>query len=217
MKYTIKKGDTLSSIAKRNSITLELLLSVNKQIANINLIQIGQVIDVPNMQDVPENAVFTFSKGAESILNKATAAINNDISYKLGSGGMFPNESLPTKDKLCDCSGFVCWTLGLKRQTTIPFYTKYGGWINTDSMVDDVLNSAGIFEHITTPEPGCIVVYGAGSKIGHVGIVSKVTNGVMSKVIHCSAGNQARLGYAIEETSPNVFNRADAYWGRFIG
>lgn len=217
MKYIIKQGDTLSKIAQKNNVSVNLLMSINSQIKDANLIQIGQIIEIPNVQDIPDEADFSFSQGVEAILIKAKAAIKNGISYKLGSGGMFPNDPLPTLDKLCDCSGFVCWALGLNRKTSIPFYSKYGGWIFTDSMVDDVNSTTGIFERLAIPEVGCIVVFGAGNKIGHVGIVSQVSNGGMSKVIHCSSGNQARLGYAIEETAPTVFNRADTVWGRFVG
>jgi hypothetical protein len=130
---------------------------------------------------------------------------------------MRPKDALPTADGLCDCSGFVCWVLGLKRQSDIPFYKQYGGWIYTDSMVADILSSTGIFERLKAPEAGCIVVYGAGRQIGHVGIVSEVKEGKMSKVIHCSAGNQKKYGDAIAETSPAVFNRPDVLWGRFVG
>ena len=84
-------------------------------------------------------------------------------------------------------------------------------------MVSDIESGAGIFEKINTPEPGCIAVYGAGMAIGHVGIVSEVKLGAMSRVIHCSSGNSRKFGAAIQETSPTVFNRADTVWGRFSG
>ena len=84
-------------------------------------------------------------------------------------------------------------------------------------MVSDIESGAGIFEKINTPEPGCIAVYGAGRAIGHVGIVSEVKLGAMSRVIHCSSGNSRKFGAAIQETSPTVFNRADTVWGRFSG
>ena len=59
------------------------------------------------------------------------------------------------------------------------------------------------------------MVYGAGNKIGHVGIVSEVKNGKMTKVIHCSSGNDKKYNDSIQETSPTVFNRPDILWGRF--
>ncbi|MND66456.1 hypothetical protein D3C80_578510 [compost metagenome] len=129
---------------------------------------------------------------------------------------MKPGAPLPASDSNeCDCSGFVCWVLGLSRKSDIPFYKQHGGWIYTDSMVADVNSQSGIFEKITIPEEGCIVVYGAGSGIGHVGIVSEVEDGTMIKVIHCSSGNYKKHNDSILETGPDIFNRADSLWGRF--
>ena len=52
-----------------------------------------------------------------SIIFNAKSAINQRIRYNLGSGGFDPKYKLPTKDGLCDCSGFVCWALEfLERQ-----------------------------------------------------------------------------------------------------
>ncbi len=48
MKYTVKKGDSLSAIAKRFHITLADLLAENPQISNPNQISMGQQIDIPH-------------------------------------------------------------------------------------------------------------------------------------------------------------------------
>ena len=215
MQYTVKTNDTLSKIAQKFSIPIDLILTFNKDIKDVNHITVGQIIQIPNIDDVPENNLQIETKNSNDIITRAKSSTNKGIRYKLGSGGMNPSLPLPTSNKLCDCSGFVCWVLGLSRETTIPFYKKLGGWIYTDSMVSDINSPSGIFERITTPEVGCIVVYGAGAQIGHVGIVSEVVNGKMSKVIHCSSGNDKKYNDSIQETSPSVFNRADALWGRF--
>jgi len=44
---TIKKGDTLSEIAKSKGLTLRALLGANPQIKNANKIRIGQKINLP--------------------------------------------------------------------------------------------------------------------------------------------------------------------------
>lgn len=44
--YTVKKGDTLSGIAKSYSTTVSALMKLNPQIKNANLIYVGQVITV---------------------------------------------------------------------------------------------------------------------------------------------------------------------------
>jgi murein DD-endopeptidase MepM/ murein hydrolase activator NlpD len=215
MFYKVKPSDTLSKIAKKFSVPVSLILAFNKDIKNIDHIFVGQLIQIPNIEDVPENVEFTEPENPNNLIVRARSVVNVGIKYKLGSGGMDPSLKQPTSNKLCDCSGFVCWVFGISRKSTIPFYKKFGGWIYTDSMVEDINSQAGIFEKLNIPEVGCIVVYGAGSKIGHVGIVSEVVNGKMTKVIHCSAGNSAKFNDSIQETAPNVFNRADALWGRF--
>lgn len=45
-KYTVKKGDNLSSIAKKNGLTLKQLLELNPNIKNVDNIQIGQNINL---------------------------------------------------------------------------------------------------------------------------------------------------------------------------
>ena len=48
MTYTIKAGDNLSKIAKRNGVSLSQLLKANPKISNPNKIRVGQVINLPN-------------------------------------------------------------------------------------------------------------------------------------------------------------------------
>lgn len=217
MYYKIKKNDSLAKIANTYKIPVELILAHNSSIVNPDLIYEGQIIYIPNIEDIPEKN-FNFNVMTSiDIVNNAKSMIGKGIRYKLGSGGIDAKHNLPTKDNFCDCSGFVCWVLGLSRKSKIPFYQKYGGWIYTDSMVDDINSQAGIFESLVTPEVGCIVVYGAGKSIGHVGIVSEIENGKMKKVIHCSSGNDSAYLDSIQETVPKVFNRADTLWGKFIG
>ena len=44
--YAVRKGDTLSAIAKANRMTLAQLMSINPQITDINRIKVGQVLNV---------------------------------------------------------------------------------------------------------------------------------------------------------------------------
>lgn len=45
--YKVKKGDTLSKIAKANGVTLKALIAANPQIKNPNLIYPNQIINLP--------------------------------------------------------------------------------------------------------------------------------------------------------------------------
>ena len=48
MKYIVKRGDTLFSLAKKNKIDLMQLLGANKQIENPDRILVGQEINIPS-------------------------------------------------------------------------------------------------------------------------------------------------------------------------
>lgn len=108
MYYKVKAKDTLSKIAKDHGIPMELILAHNPSITNPNTIYVNQLIYIPNMDDVPSDD-FSFSdQSAATILSRASSALGKSIRYILGSGGMDPLYHLPTKNKFCDCSGFVC-------------------------------------------------------------------------------------------------------------
>lgn len=147
--------------------------------------------------------------------------------YVLGGGrdGDVGHKSPLDANGGCDCSMFECWCLELSKDVRpCPAWLKAvnGGWYNTDGIYWDAeAEPTGIFISTDTPVPGDVIVYPAlwcahavgvelksGPRIGHVGIVSEVyPTGRPSKVIHCSAGNQRRFGYAIAETDTDVFDR----------
>lgn len=52
--YRVKKGDTLSAIAKKYSTSVEKIMSLNKFIKNKNLISVGWVLTLPEQDDTPE-------------------------------------------------------------------------------------------------------------------------------------------------------------------
>lgn len=156
------------------------------------------------------------------ILKRARSQIGH-LRYYLGAGGRDPKAGNPG-DELgrCDCSGFAAWCLGIDRkQPTLPGW----GWLSTDSMVDIARkpNNGWLLE-LPRPEPGCLVVYpglyggGRRKRIGHAGIVSQVPAEWPGpfRVIHCSAGNQKKLGYAVAETDGFQFTGRGAMFLRFL-
>lgn len=55
--YTVRSGDTLFGIALEFGITVDQLLAANPQITDANLVQIGQVIVIPEPDDFPASPV----------------------------------------------------------------------------------------------------------------------------------------------------------------
>jgi hypothetical protein len=151
----------------------------------------------------------------KDLLDRARSVVGAKTKYKLGAGGISP--ALPSPANVhneCDCSGYVCWCLGISRQTTHPLYVQFnGGWINTDAIVHDAIAQTGFFAKLEKALAGCLIVYPGPPKrkVGHVGIVTLVgADDRASQVIHCSAGNFRAHGDAIQETAPTVFNQPDA-------
>ena len=156
------------------------------------------------------------------LLARARSASGKKIKYKLGAGGIQPATASPANvNQECDCSGYVCWCLGMSRQTTHPLYVKFnGGWINTDAMVKDAGTQTGFFHQLDGPQPGCLVVYPSKlptRKVGHVGIVTEVAEGKAARVIHCSLRNFRTKGDAILETTAAAFGVPDAIYAWYEG
>lgn len=157
------------------------------------------------------------------LIARARSAVGNGTKYQLGEGGTRPAAELPSvPSRGCDCSGYVCWCLGITRQTGHNLYVRFnGGWINTDAIVHDANKETGFFYKIESPKVGAIIVYPSrrpGRSYGHVGIVTEVRQNKVSKVIHCSSGNYANRRDAIAETGPGVFaNNADTILAWYEG
>ena len=64
--YTVQQGDTMTKIARENGVTLKELADSNPQIRNLNLIFIGQKINIPDIMDSTETKV----KSSSYSLNK---------------------------------------------------------------------------------------------------------------------------------------------------
>lgn len=81
-KYTIRKGDTVSSIAKRYGISNSDLLKMNPAITNPNMIREGQVLVVPdfNISSTPVNSV-PMSRMVTAVDNTRVASRPYDVGY----------------------------------------------------------------------------------------------------------------------------------------
>jgi hypothetical protein len=118
----------------------------------------------------------------------------------------------------CDCSGFVCWALGVPRDgAAVP-----GGWIGTDAVYADAMGPQRLFKSVEKAAPGVLVVFpkpqgqGPEGPPGHIGIVTEVAaDGRVARVLHCAPDNfllapqDGLPRNAIAETGPAHFD-ADA-------
>lgn len=92
----------------------------------------------------------------------------------------------------CDCSGFVCWALGVARDgAPLP-----GGWIGTDAVYADAMGEQRLFKPVAQAAPGALVVFpkpqgqGPQGPPGHIGIVTAVAaDGSVTRVLHCAPDN----------------------------
>lgn len=154
------------------------------------------------------------------LLARAKSVTGKGVKYRLGAGGMNPTHSSPVNiNAECDCSGYVCWALGISRQTSHPLYVDFnGGWINTDAMCQDGSRMSGLFELLDVPRIGALIIYPGGRKgVGHVGIMSAVQKGIATKALHCSAGNYRKGSDAIAESGAGVWQRADTRFLWYCG
>jgi hypothetical protein len=89
----------------------------------------------------------------------------------------------------CDCSGYVCWSLGIARNG----WPKATDWFNTDGMLRDANGPKRWFVPIEAAVAGALLVHPAPSRNGgpgHVGIVTEVdAAGKATRMLHCSAVN----------------------------
>lgn len=144
--------------------------------------------------------------GNDQTLQRARRALGRDTIYSLGAGGMKPSGEL---DRLCDCSGFVAWAIGIPRQ--LP--PTSGGWLDTDAYHR---GGAPVFAGLLTQvpagkaRPGDLYVYpdyvsNGKKRQGHMGIISRVDGqGTPTHVIHCSVSND-KAGDAVQETAPRAW------------
>jgi len=140
----------------------------------------------------------------ERTLNRARQTTGKGVRYQLGKGGFDPSRKMTSQ---CDCSGFVAWAIGIPRE--LPPGSQ--NWLQTTSYWEGGGSAgAGLFDPVAESfaVPGDIIVYpDRGGKQGHMGIISAAESGRVTKVIHCSSGNDRDFNDAIQETAPDVFRR----------
>lgn len=74
-KVTVKKGDTLSAIAKANNTTVAKIAAANPQIANVNKINVGQKITIPTATAVKDTSPASVAIQAQAMITKLEARL----------------------------------------------------------------------------------------------------------------------------------------------
>ena len=136
--YTIKRGDTLYSIARRNRVTLQDLLSANRLI-NPYDIRVGQEICIPTQRiNCPYEEVYTITEDdtLTKILVKYNISANSLVETNVG----FEPEDLKLGTKLCippskpykECPGNKSY-ITQKGDTIVKIAEKYV--VSTDDLL----------------------------------------------------------------------------------
>lgn len=109
--YKVKKGDTLSQIAKAKGVTLQALLASNPDIKNANAIRIGQAIKMPTKGSVTGNTKGSpyarMSKTQMAMLGSkdkekqktVTKALRREVKDSGAQTSPTPKKAKATKDK----------------------------------------------------------------------------------------------------------------------
>jgi uncharacterized protein (TIGR02594 family) len=185
--YTVRRGDSLSAIAKAFKITLKELLTQNPQISNPNLIRSGEQILIPDVGPKPSlHAVIAELNNPSSDPAWLKIALREAGVTEVGGSGNNPRileyhatTSLKKADALQDktawCSSFVNWCM------------EQSGRKGTDSAWALDWRSWGAA--LAEPRRGCVVVFsrkGLTTNGGHVGFYV----GDSKKSIEVFGGNQ---------------------------
>jgi cell wall-associated NlpC family hydrolase len=132
--------------------------------------------------------------------------------YKLGAGGRNPAAETPfDSDGRCDCSGFLAWCVQRPRVVDVdPGPGRDEVWFYTDQLEADargkVKGDLGDGVPWEQAQPGDLVVYGAGPRVGHCGLVVEVGPSGPSRVVHCRSGRPP----AVVETGADGFRKRGA-------
>ena len=142
-------------------------------------------------------------------VQRARAAIGHGITYQMGAGGLHADDPLPTRTKVCDCTGFASWVLYLDRDLGATDKAKRFGyaWIETTLIHKDILGPQKLFVEIEGPVAGCVVCWGdTANESGHIGLVSVVHPDGGYDVIDCSSVSSRKYGEAIREHKDTYFH-----------
>lgn len=110
--YTVKSGDTFSSVALRFNISQSALLNLNPQITNINMLRIGQVLTVSSNSSNSSSSSNTAGSVSGDIVSSATSSWEEKADAIIATGNKYLGKpyvygASVTQTNSFDCSSFT--------------------------------------------------------------------------------------------------------------
>ena len=140
--------------------------------------------------------------GFKQTMHRAHSALKLTTHYKLGEGGFNPIKPLTPQ---CDCSGFIAWAIGIPRE----FPPGSNKWLSTtEYYAGGAPVLPGLLSQVELHQAraGDLLVYPhQNGQVGHIALISEVSDGQPAGILHCSSGNYKNFGNAVKITSPAVF------------
>ena len=137
-------------------------------------------------------------------VGRAFTSIGRGTRYRMGNGGFHPQDSVPTRNGFCDCSGWLAWVLGMSRYQGDKgkSFSNNFPWVETSAIYRDAKRDNYVFVEIPVPVPGCVVVYPDHKVLGvrregHTGLVIEVLSNGKIMTIDCSSSNGGKTKESI--------------------
>jgi len=129
--------------------------------------------------------------GFKQTMHRAHSALKLTTHYKLGEGGFNPIKPLTPQ---CDCSGFIAWAIGIPRE----FPPGSNKWLSTtEYYAGGAPVLPGLLSQVELHQAraGDLLVYPhQNGQVGHIALISEVSDGQPAGILHCSSGNYKNFG-----------------------
>lgn len=189
MSYTVRRGDTLSSIASRQGLSLAALERANPQLRNVNDLSVGQTLNVPGQRDTFEPAPARQTTAAPT---RATASPSGAVGLAQQYLGRYESDlqrsGVTQRGVPLDhsCANFV--TSMLQRSGAIDFHANAVSQLSTD------LQRQGWHRvSLADAKPGDVWICNGAHGESHTELVASNSNGHVTLIgsnNHPVRGNQ---------------------------